>query len=226
MSVKATTLRRLAELHLAPEQMAGVLGILAEMAEIEEEARAKEADRKRKDRERKSSGKFRGNSTESAGNFQEIPEENPGETLSLPLSPQTPQSPTHTRESITTRERMREDAAFARFWADYPRKTSKAEARKAFSKAWKKLPPHDEETVLSGGLERAKAGWTDAQFIPHAATWLNGERWNDEPPTPSTVTHLRPHERSAPSDKFAAKQANLARALAGADRAAGFRGKP
>lgn len=183
--------------------------------------------RKAKDRARKAAAKAKTadvdgviprNSSESVeiAEFQTQP-------LSLPPSPQTPLPPTHTRECITTRERAREDAGFAQFWATYPRKTCKADARKAFSRAWKKLPPHDEDAILCGGLERAKAGWSDAQFIPHAATWLNGERWNDEP---TNITQLRPHERPHPDDKLTRKQANLARAFAGSERAAGLRGEP
>lgn len=148
-------------------------------------------------------------STDSA----ETPEST--EPLSLPPSPQTPQPPTHTRVSNTTREDGREDAAWVRFWADYPRKTAKAEARKAFTKAWKKLPDGDEEQILTGGLERAKASWVDAQFIPHAATWLNGERWNDEPPPPSqprpaNVQH-HPHKTATSS-----REDRLGRMLRGA----------
>jgi hypothetical protein len=95
---------------------------------------------------------------------------------------------------VTSRERdVREAAGFERFWQAYPRKTAKADARKAFGKAWRKLPAFDEEAVLIGGLERAKAAWVDAQFIPHAATWLNGERWSDEPDPPAT---RQVHERS------------------------------
>jgi hypothetical protein len=142
----------------------------------------------------------------------------------LPSSPPAPpQQPTPTRESISTRaEREREDAGFARFWAAYPRKTAKADARKAFAKAWKKLPPFDEEAVLSGGLERAKAGWDDPRFIPHAATWLNREQWNDEP---STVIPIRSFHapRPHPHDKLSRKEANLARSLAGFDAVAGRR---
>lgn len=139
----------------------------------------------------------------------------------LPLSPQTPQTPTPTPGVCTTREaRDREDAAFGRFWSAYPRKVSKADARKAFTRAWRKLPPFDEEAILIGSLERAKASWTEAQFIPHPATWLNGERWQDEP---SEVIHISPrkaHERHSPDAKFTARQANLATFERGADIAA------
>lgn len=75
---------------------------------------------------------------------------------------------------------------FDQFWETYPRKVGKAEARKAFDTAWRKLPPFDEMSVLIGGLERAKAGWISRQrqFIPHAAKWLRGEHWTDEPDIP------------------------------------------
>lgn len=112
---------------------------------------------------------------------------------------------------------------FATFWAAYPRKIAKAEARKAFSKAAKKAPVAE----MLGGLERAKAGWVDANFIPHAATWLNGERWQDEA---SEVIQLNPrkapHDRPHHDAKYDARQANYARAFAGADHAAGSRWEP
>lgn len=176
--------------------------------------------RKAKDRERKKAPR---NSTESVE-----PMESAEGPLPLPPSPQTPQPPTPTPGDISTRAmREREEAAFGRFWSGYPRKIGKADARKAFAKAWRKLPPMDEEPILTGGLERAKAAWTDAQFIPHAATWLNGERWQDEP---GEVIQLQPrkapHERHSPDAKFAARQANLATLERGADIAARFHGKP
>ena len=68
---------------------------------------------------------------------------------------------------------------FDEFWALYPRKIAKANARKA----WAKLTAEQQ-------LEAAKAidthclYWktkeTELEFIPHASTWLNGERWCDE----------------------------------------------
>ena len=69
---------------------------------------------------------------------------------------------------------------FEAFWKEYPRKVAKLDALVA----WKK--PHPEITVILSALIRAKQ--TDAwkrdsgKFIPHPATWLNGARWEDEPP--------------------------------------------
>ena len=48
--MKAETLRKLAELNLAPEQMAGVLDILADLQEDEEKRKADQRDRVRKHR--------------------------------------------------------------------------------------------------------------------------------------------------------------------------------
>jgi len=67
---------------------------------------------------------------------------------------------------------------FEEFWERYPRKTGKGQARKAFEAAMKKAT---QEEVMEG-LDRfliASQG-TEARYIPHASTWLNGERWLDE----------------------------------------------
>nr|WP_320050745.1 hypothetical protein [uncultured Desulfuromonas sp.] len=70
---------------------------------------------------------------------------------------------------------------FDEFWTLYPRKVSK----KAAQTAWKKLQP-DEPLfkVIISGLEKhiLSDQWQkdEGRFIPHPATWLNQERWNDE----------------------------------------------
>jgi phage replication O-like protein O len=68
---------------------------------------------------------------------------------------------------------------FEIFWAAYPKRKSKATAEKAFAK----LNPSEQLFKdLVAGLERAKTSgqWTNPQFIPHAATWLNAAGWLDE----------------------------------------------
>lgn len=73
------------------------------------------------------------------------------------------------------------EVLFERFWAVYPRKVAKADAKKAFNK----IAP-DEELLqkMIKSLERDKRSgqWTkdNGQFIPYASTWLNGRRWEDE----------------------------------------------
>ncbi len=73
------------------------------------------------------------------------------------------------------------EATFETFWKLYPRKCGKEPARKAFAK----INPSPEllaQMVESLAKHCASTGWTkdDGQFIPHASTWLNQKRWNDE----------------------------------------------
>ena len=71
---------------------------------------------------------------------------------------------------------------FEKFWAEYPRKVAKAEAEKAFGKINPDQPLF--EQMLSGlSAANRSAAWLKdgGQFVPHAATWLNGKRWTDQP---------------------------------------------
>lgn len=67
---------------------------------------------------------------------------------------------------------------FEKFWEHYPKKVGKGQARLAFKSAIKKATL--DELVLSVKSFSAIASKTEKQFIPHASTWLNGERWLDE----------------------------------------------
>jgi uncharacterized protein YdaU (DUF1376 family) len=72
-----------------------------------------------------------------------------------------------------------DDAGFERFWARYPKRIGKQAAIKAWQAAHKR--GHDTERIMAG-LARYDGCWPDdAQFIPHAATWLNQGRYDDEP---------------------------------------------
>lgn len=70
---------------------------------------------------------------------------------------------------------------FDRFWAAYPRRDAKRDARKAFA-----AQQPDEallETMLTAlAWQRDSAQWTIAggRYVPYAATWLRGGRWEDE----------------------------------------------
>lgn len=69
---------------------------------------------------------------------------------------------------------------FEVFWKAYPRKESKAQAKKSFAKVTVPL-----ETLLQA-LETQKQSdqWSrnDGRYIPYASTWLNQRRWEDEAP--------------------------------------------
>lgn len=71
---------------------------------------------------------------------------------------------------------------FERFYRAYPRHDAKPSARQAWARAIKRA---DVETIVAGaerwgvaarGLPRGRK-----TFVPYPATWLNNDRWNDDP---------------------------------------------
>lgn len=94
------------------------------------------------------------------------------------------------------------EASFETFWKLYPRKTAKDNARKAFAK----INPNAEllaEIMASLAKHATCQAWLkdDGQFIPHAATWLNGKRWNDEVKPSANVHHFPGASRHSGFDK-------------------------
>lgn len=96
----------------------------------------------------------------------------------------TPESESNTNpnpnpKSSAKRARANADAGFDEFWSQYPRKTAKASAEKA----WSKIKPDAElRAEIMSALARSKTckQWQDIQFVPYASTWLNGRRWEDQ----------------------------------------------
>jgi len=76
---------------------------------------------------------------------------------------------------------------FIQFWEIYPRRVCKKTAQKA----WDKLDPDQKRSALTAipsHVRQWKSKRTETQFIPHPATWINQERWDDEfevPDSPS-----------------------------------------
>ena len=72
---------------------------------------------------------------------------------------------------------------FDLFWSAYPKKAGKADAEKS----WDKINPDADlqNRILTAVSQASKnPDWIKegGQFIPHAATWLNGKRWEDSLP--------------------------------------------
>jgi hypothetical protein len=68
---------------------------------------------------------------------------------------------------------------FNLFWAQYPKKVGKLTAKRS----WEKLSLDNQQKALEAIAEHRKywaAKGTDWEFIPHASTWLNQERFEDE----------------------------------------------
>ena len=84
---------------------------------------------------------------------------------------------------------------FDLFWDDFRPRVNKAEAKKA----WKKLNASDRQAALDGVKRYAQTGkykecmrtkiW---QYMPHAATWLNQRRWEDEDLRAVVPSHHKP----------------------------------
>ncbi|MGW3166949.1 hypothetical protein ACWC9Q_29645 [Streptomyces sp. NPDC001142] len=95
-----------------------------------------------------------------------------------------------------------DDPQFAEFWAAYPRKVAKGTARAAWAKALKRGA--DPAQVIAAATRSAahhRTAQTETRYIPHPATWLNGERYDDEPepapapPNTPTNRYADPSER-------------------------------
>ena len=85
---------------------------------------------------------------------------------------------THQPKSSVDARAIADSDAFNAFWSAYPRKKNRAAAVKAFRKITPDLLP----TLFADIEARIRAGdWRldQPEFIPHPATYLNGERWTD-----------------------------------------------
>ena len=70
---------------------------------------------------------------------------------------------------------------FEAFWQRYPRKVAKRDAQKA----WSGLKPSEQlQGLIVQALDQASQSeqWQrdGGKFVPYAATWLRGRRWEDE----------------------------------------------
>lgn len=71
-----------------------------------------------------------------------------------------------------------DDPDFLRFWDAYPLKAAKPRAAKAWAQAVRKASAD----VLIAAAERYRDDpRRKPDYTAHPATWLNGERWNDQP---------------------------------------------
>ncbi len=92
-------------------------------------------------------------------------------------------NPTHAPARGKPAAEIGEPEGFKAFWDKYPRHVSKQAAVKAFTRI-----KSSELPAVMAGLDRAiqSADWQrnirdgTLNFIPHASTWINGRRWEDD----------------------------------------------
>lgn len=71
-------------------------------------------------------------------------------------------------------------ASFDDFWTLYPKRVAKRDAEKS----WARIAAEDRLAAVVA-LAKWRRVWLargEMQFVPHASTWLNGARWEDELP--------------------------------------------
>ena len=90
------------------------------------------------------------------------------------------------REEKKTHTVASDDAlsvAFSEFWVTYPKKASKPAAEKAYRKL-NPSPMLQAQILAAVALQAKTHDWTkdNGQFVPHASTWLNNRRWEDQLP--------------------------------------------
>lgn len=176
MSIKnlSETIKAMMAAGCTPEQIGAVLDVHAK-ADEEERERQREKERLKKRRQRALSPNVPRDTQGHPGTPRDT-----GDPLSLNGSPPTPyirNIDTPPSLNPITNKRSTALSQFDTFWKAYPRKIGKGAAQKAWAAAVRKAEP---ERIIEG-VERYP--WPDdPAFIPHASTWLNGQRWEDELP--------------------------------------------
>jgi len=82
------------------------------------------------------------------------------------------------------------DKSFEEFWGFYPRKTAKADARKAFNSVLKAAPTQKKKAEMLDSiaahlgkyLEEIEARGTEEKYIAYPGTWLRATDFSEPPP--------------------------------------------
>lgn len=99
----------------------------------------------------------------------------PDRSVSVSESVSTPPTPRRGKPAAPADD----DPHWSAFWDAYPRKVGKGQARRAWAKAIKTTDPAAVIAAAKRFADRRRG--QDPQYTPHPATWLNGERWADQP---------------------------------------------
>lgn len=101
------------------------------------------------------------------------------------VTEETPRGEEIREEEIRAKSKSKEHVSpdgdppsrFDDFWCEYPRDEGKKKAREAWAR--KKLDAIADRIIADVVARKAGHGqWLDG-YVPHATTYLNGERWND-----------------------------------------------
>lgn len=153
----------------AEQIVAAVKAASGEDLDRQQARRAADAARKRAER-----AAVRNRPAESTGQTR-TDEDGDGLLSSPEVFPQTP-FPNPSNPKPPSAPKGASSPTFEQFWAVYPHKVGKPDAAKAFQRAGQRV---DFETLMAG-LRRYVAKTDDRPWC-NPSTWLNQDRWGDQP---------------------------------------------
>ncbi|NTG01859.1 hypothetical protein G6L30_17220 [Agrobacterium rhizogenes] len=171
MSIAASVLEAMLKAGCSAEQIVAVVRADEQAnAERVAEKREKNRIRQRNHRERNALHGVTARDERDSPSSPSFPLDPPSQTLP-PIIPQSSSPiPKETRALLIEAEFVQH------FWPIYPNKVGKPVALAAFVKARQRV---DLETMIVG--LRAYVAKTDDRAWCNPSTWLNGDRWNDQP---------------------------------------------
>ena len=95
---------------------------------------------------------------------------------------------------------------FDLFWSEYPIKVGKGAARKAFEKA---IRLESFEVILEGARRYKSDPNRSQAYTAHAATWLNAQRWTDEPLPPRALSPDEKREKELQASREKSERERL-----------------
>lgn len=129
-------------------------------------------------------------SSEAAHARWEKSKENNGEEMQAQCERNASGMPNQKPETRNQNKQPQPPDGFEAWYAEYPKKVGKGQARAKYHAACKKISP-DKLLEAVKKFAASQVG-KDPKFIPHPATWLNGERWADEDPPPIAEQKQQP----------------------------------
>ena len=116
--------------------------------------------------------------------YQDVTKESP--ISALPITEITPEITPEKKDIYKEKDSDILEKDFNLFWEIYPRKV----ARKRALESWNKIDFSSilaEDIIKSVKDQSLSEQWQKegGQFVPHPATWLNQERWTDQPAAPA-----------------------------------------
>jgi hypothetical protein len=101
---------------------------------------------------------------------------------------------------------------FEKFWAAWPKRIAKADARKAWAQT-KDFRPDLETLLLAVKAHSKTESWLkdSGKYIPYPASWLRGERWEDELTVdiPKDIVNEKPWHETATGIEIKGREHNL-----------------